>query len=257
MLHPYSHLHIDLATVLAVFAAGLLAGAINSLVGSGSLITFPTLLAVGLPALEANVANGIGLVFGSVSAAVGFRRELSGQARRAAVLAIPSALGGITGAILLLVLPPGVFARVVPVLVVVALVMVIAQPRLSRHLGTRPGMNERPWWLWVGMYGIAVYGGYFGAAQGVMTLSLLGIRLPDSLIRVNALKNVLVAIINGVAAVVLALLAPVSWPAVGLLAGSSIIGAQVGAQVGRRLPTGVLRLVIVVAGIVAVVKLVA
>src|SRR5579859_3264906 len=200
MLHSYSHLPLDVTTILAVFGAGLAAGAINSLVGSGSLITFPTLLAVGLPALEANVANGIGLVFGSVSAAVGFRRELSGQRRRVVRLGIPAALGGVTGAFLLLVLPPGVFGRVVPVLVVLAVIMVIVQPRLSRHLSARPGVEETPWWLLLGIYGIGIYGGYFGAAQGVMTLSLLGVRLPDSLVRVNALKNVLVAVINGVAA---------------------------------------------------------
>ncbi|MGH7903731.1 MAG: sulfite exporter TauE/SafE family protein [Candidatus Dormibacteraceae bacterium] len=248
------------AAIAAVIAAGLLAGAVNAIVGSGSLITFPTLLAIGYPPVVANVSNTVGLVFGSVSGAIGYRRELAGQGRRIAALAVPAIAGGILGAVLLLVLPQSVFHRVVPVLIILAIVLVIVQPQLSALMARRRARQERQGpgaALPAGVFGTAVYGGYFGAAQGVILISVLGLVLDDTLQRLNGLKNVLAAAVNGVAAVYFVFFAHVAWAPAVLIAVSSIAGGQLGALVGRRLAPGALRVVIVVAGTAAVVKLLA
>ena len=184
---------MSLLAALAVLAVGLVAGTVNTIVGSGSLITFPTLLALGYAPVLANVSNTIGLVPGSVSGAVGYRRELEGQRRRITVLGIASATGGLTGAVLLLVLPPTVFRSVVPVLILVACGLIAVQPRLARRVAAREG-PERPHggpFLFAAVYATGVYGGYFGAAQGVILIALLGIFLDDGLQRLNAAKNVL------------------------------------------------------------------
>ena len=239
------------STALAIFAAGLAAGTINTIVGSGSLITFPTLLAVGYPAVTANVTNTVGLVPGVVSGSVGYRRELTGQRPRLLVLGVPAVAGGITGAVLLLVLPGSVFRQIVPVLILVACGLVLAQPALSRRLAARRGSEERHGGvgLYASVFATGVYGGYFGAAQGVMLIALLAIFLSDDLQRLNGAKNVLALLINGVAAVVFIAVAHVAWGAAGLLAAGSVIGGQVGATVGRRLSPVLLRTVIVVVGV--------
>ncbi|HEY3702130.1 MAG TPA: sulfite exporter TauE/SafE family protein [Acidimicrobiales bacterium] len=238
------------STALAIFAAGLAAGTINTIVGSGSLITFPTLLAVGYPAVTANVTNTVGLVPGVVSGSVGYRRELTGQRRRLAVLGVPAVAGGITGAVLLLVLPSSVFRRIVPVLILVACGLVLAQPALSR-LAARRGSAEHHGGigLFATVFATGVYGGYFGAAQGVMLIALLAIFLSDDLQRLNAAKNVLAMLVNGVAAFIFIAVAHVAWGAAGVLAAGSVIGGQVGAKVGRRLSPTLLRTVIVVVGV--------
>ncbi len=239
------------STALAIFAAGLAAGTINTIVGSGSLITFPTLLAVGYPAVTANVSNTVGLVPGVVSGSVGYRRELTGQRRRLAVLGVPAVAGGITGAVLLLVLPSSVFRRIVPILILVACGLVLAQPALSRRLAARRGNAERHGGvgLFATVFATGVYGGYFGAAQGVMLIALLAIFLSDDLQRLNAAKNVLAMLVNGVAAVIFIAVAHVAWGAAGLLAAGSVIGGQVGAKVGRRLSPTLLRTMIVIVGV--------
>jgi uncharacterized membrane protein YfcA len=244
----------DIAIILA---AGFAAGLVNAIVGSGSLITFPVLLAVGYAPVAANVSNTVGMVFGNVSGVIGYRRELAGQRRRVIVYAIPSAAGGLIGGILLLALPQTVFHRVVPVLVLLAVVLVIVQPRLSTFASRRLEGGRTSWVLGVvSVFLTAIYGGYFGAAQGVILMGLLPLFLNDDLQRLNALKNVIAAIVNGVAAVLFALVAQVAWPAAGLLAVSSVAGGQVGAAVGRRLPPNVLRAAIVIGGLAAVAKLV-
>lgn len=230
---------------------------VNTIVGSGSLLTFPVLLAVGYSPFVANVTNTVGIMFGSASGVVGYRRELAGQGRRIAALALPSAAGGLVGALLLLALPETVFHRVVPVLIVFAVALVIAQPRLSVVLARHRDHPYSAWVLRAGVFLTAVYGGYFGAAQGVILVALMGVLLDDALQRINALKNVVALIVNAVAALVFVLVAHVAWPAAALLAVSSVAGGQLGAQVGRRLPPAVLRGVIVVAGVAAVVKLMA
>ena len=237
----------------------MFAGGINAVVGSGTLITFPVLLAVGYGPVTANVSNTVGLFPGSISGAIGYRAELAGQRRRVQVLGVAALLGGITGAVLLLELPPKAFEAIVPVLIAVALVLVVLQPRLSRALDARRE-RARPHGgplLWIGVYLTGIYGGYFGAAQGVLLLAVEGIAIPEDLQRLNALKNVLAAIVNGVAAVIFVAVADVAWLPALLLAVGATVGGQLGAKVGRRLSPAVLRGVIVVVGVAAIVLLVA
>jgi uncharacterized membrane protein YfcA len=240
--------------------AGIFAGTINTVVGSGTLVTFPVLLAVGYGPVVANVSNTVGLVPGSISGAIGYRQELTGQRARIARLGSASLLGGIAGAVLLLTLPSSAFEAIVPVLIVIALLLVVFQPRLSRALAERR-THTRPHGgplLWSGIFGTGVYGGYFGAAQGIILLALMGIAIPDEdLQRLNALKNVLAAIVNGVAAVIFVFAADVAWLPAVLLAAGATIGGQLGAKVGKRLSPALLRGVIVVVGVAAIVQLVA
>lgn len=238
----------------AVLVAGMAAGTINVVVGSGTLITFPTLLAFGVPPVTANVSNTIGLVPGVASGLVGYRRELRGQRARAVRLGSASVVGGLVGAGLLLSLPAGAFSAIVPALIVVGLVLVVLQPRISawvdaRHEGARA--EHGPWWVWPAVFGTGVYGGYFGAAQGVILMGVLGIGIADGLQRLNAMKNVLAGVVNGVAGVIFVLVADVDWTVVALIAVGSVIGGQIGATVGRRLPPLVLRVAIVVVGLAA------
>jgi uncharacterized membrane protein YfcA len=248
---------VSILEVLAIAAAGISAGAINTLVGSGTLITFPVLLAFGYAPVAANVANSVGLVPGSVSGAIGYRRELAGQTRRMMRLGACSLLGGATGAVLLLVLPGSTFKAVVPVCIVIALVMTVTQPRLKRWLNGREIELEATGTLLLPLivFATGVYGGYFGAAQGILLLAVLGVALAQDLQRTNALKNVLVGIVDGVAAVYFAFAVHVHWAPAMIVALGSVAGAQLGARYGRRLPPQALRSLIVVVGSVAVAHL--
>ncbi|GAA4364294.1 sulfite exporter TauE/SafE family protein [Nocardioides caricicola] len=242
--------------VVAILLAGVAAGTINTVVGSGTLITFPTLLAFGVPPVTANVSNTVGLVPGSVSGAIGYRRELSGQRSRVLRLSVASLLGGAAGAVLLLVLPDDAFAAIVPALIVLGLVLVVFQPRISgwvarRHDATGGMPYHGTWWVWPGVAVTGVYGGYFGAAQGVLLMAVLGTGVDEDLQRLNAVKNVLAAIVNAVAGVIFIVVADVDWWIVLLIGVGSVIGGQIGATVGRRLPSTVLRVVIVLVGLVA------
>ncbi|HEY7621765.1 MAG TPA: sulfite exporter TauE/SafE family protein [Solirubrobacteraceae bacterium] len=250
---------MDIGEVVAIAWAGLAAGAINVVVGSGTLITFPVLLAFGYPPVTANVSNTIGLVPGSVSGAIGYRRELAGQRDRILRFGIASLLGGTTGAILLLVLPASAFKAIVPVFIAIALVLVVLQPRINRALAAREVDRTREGGLWtvLGVYATGIYGGYFGAAQGILLLGFLGVALPQDLQRTNALKNVLTAIVNGVAGVYFAFAAHVEWAPALIIAGASMVGGQIGAHYGRRLHPAALRGVIVVVGVTAIVRLLA
>ncbi|MGH2912647.1 MAG: sulfite exporter TauE/SafE family protein [Solirubrobacteraceae bacterium] len=244
---------------IAIAAAGFAAGTINTVVGSGTLITFPVLLAFGYPPVTANVSNNVGLVPGSVSGAVGYRRELYGQRDNAIRLGIASALGGITGAVLLLSLPSSAFEAIVPVFIGIALTLVIVQPTITKMLMRRPALPGRRHRLMTlaALYATGVYGGYFGAAQGILLLGILGLALPQDLHRTNALKNVLAGLVNGVAAVFFVVAAHVEWVPAGIIAAGSILGAQVGARYGRRLHPNALRALIVVVGVTAIVRLLA
>ena len=242
---------------LLVLVAGIWAGAINTVVGSGTLITFPVLLGVGLPPVTANVSNTVGLFPGSFVGAYGYRRELEGQGRRAFVLGTASVIGAVVGAVLLLQLPAGAFKAIVPVLIVLALLLVVFGKQVTGWLAARGrGATEHTTVaLWVTTLGTGVYGGYFGAAQGVLLMGFLGLFLAESLQRQNALKNVLAGFVNLVAAIVFVATTHIDWTAAGLIAGGSIIGGVVGAHIGRRLSPAVLRATIVVVGIAAIVKL--
>jgi uncharacterized membrane protein YfcA len=254
--------------MVAVLLAGVAAGTINTVVGSGTLITFPTLLAIGVPPVTANVSNTLGLVPGSLSGAIGYRRELAGQRARLVRLGVASLAGGITGAVLLLVLPADAFSAIVPVLIGLGCLLVVLQPAISRRVAARAESRgvDRPQhgaaWVWLLVYVAGVYGGYFGAAQGVLLMAILGVGLTETMQRNNATKNVLALLVNLIAAVVFVVLAftpdsfvghvDIDYRAAGLIAIGSVIGGQIGATVGRRLPSWALRAFIVVVGVAAI-----
>ena len=253
---------------LAILGAGLAAGAVNAIVGSGSLITFPTLLAFGFPPVVANVSNNVGLVSGNISGAVGYRRELAGQRSRLYKLGVLAATGSIAGAAALLSLPSSSFKPIVAVLILISCALVLVQPWLSSRIVARrarraeltpdkeQGQEKTGPVLGAGVFASAAYGGYFGAAQGVLVIGLLGTFLDESIQRVNAAKNVLVAIVNGTAAVVYIIFAHVAWMAVLLIAVGSTAGGFLGARFGRRLPPLALRIFVVLIGVISAVKLI-
>ena len=243
--------------VVAILVAGMAAGTINTVVGSGTLITFPTLLAFGVPPVTANVSNNLGLVPGSIAGAWGYRRELAGQRSRVLRLVSASVIGAFTGGVLLLTLPAGAFEAIVPVLILLGILLVIFQPRLSAVVARRAERrgttldHHGAWWVWPAVLLAGVYGGYFGAAQGVLLMGILGIGVAETLQRSNAVKNVLAAFVNGVAGLLFAVAADVDWAVAGLIGLGAVVGGLLGANVGRRLPPLVLRVVIVVVGVVA------
>jgi uncharacterized membrane protein YfcA len=233
-----------------VLAAGLVAGMMNAVVGGGSLVTFPALVGVGLPPLQANVTNTIGVLPGSVSAVVGYRRELLVRRSSAVRLACLSLVGGVVGATLLLALPEAAFEAVVPFLLIVAAGLTLLQPRITTWLaarGPRPAHGGGPLALGVALTG--VYGGYFGAAQGVILLALLGILLDPDLQIANAVKNLLALVANLFAALLFALLADVDWAAAAAVATGATIGGIVGARIARRMPATALRWAVVVVAV--------
>ncbi len=242
---------------IAIAAAGVGAGTINTVVGSGTLLTFPVLLGFGYPPVLANISNTVGLVAGGVSGSHGYRAELGGQSRRALALGAASALGGIIGAVLLLALPGSAFKAIVPFFIGCALVLVLAQPWLSSRLEARRAAvgASRARALFPALFAIGLYGGYFGGAQGILLLAVLGLSLTDSLQRVNALKNVLATLTNAVAALVFVVFAHVDWRIAALLAAGSVAGGQIGARLARHLPPALLRSVIVAVGTAAILKL--
>lgn len=245
-----------------IFAAGVWAGTINVIVGSGTLITFPTLLLFGYAPITANVSNNIGLVAGGLSGIHGYREEALRHKSLLLRLVPASVLGALTGALLLLVLPAEAFKAVVPVLIALGLVMVVAGPAMQRrtarrhaHLDAHPPTSR--WALPVGIYLLGIYGGYFGAAQGILLVGLMGVLLTIGLQDINGIKNVLGTVVNAVAAVTFMVVAwdRIDWQVVGLIGAGSLLGGYLGARIGRRLPPGVLRAVILVIGALALVKI--
>ncbi|MEB3983174.1 sulfite exporter TauE/SafE family protein [Mycobacterium sp. 663a-19] len=252
--------------LLLIGLAGFAAGAINALVGSGTLITFPTLVALGYPPVTSTMSNAVGLVAGSVSGTWGYRAELRGQWDRLR-WQIPASLAGAgLGAFLLLHLPPRVFARVVPVLLVLALVMVVLGPRIQSWARRRAEEAGRPpehitparkAVLVLATFGIGVYGGYFTAAQGILLVGVMGALLPESVQRMNAAKNLLTLVVNVVAALSYTLVAfdRISWTVAGIIAAGSLAGGWLGARYGRRLSPNALRSTIVVVGLIGLYRL--
>ncbi|MGO4238326.1 sulfite exporter TauE/SafE family protein [Pseudarthrobacter sp. YAF2] len=243
-----------------VFIAGLWAGTINAVVGSGTLVTFPVLIALGVAPVVASMSNAMGLVAGTAAGAFGYRRELAGRGRQVLRLLPASVLGGITGAWLLLHLPEQVFHYVAPVLLVLALLMVVFQPRLQDWVRNREANPEHAvrdkrhgFLLVVLVYLAGVYGGYFVAAQGILLVGILGVFLTGTIQNANAMKNILVLGVNMVAAVSYLVFAfdRINWLVVLLIAISSTIGGLMGSKVGRKLSPRVLRAVIFSLGIVA------
>ena len=241
---------------LFVLAAGVGAGTINAVVGSGTLLTFPALLAVGIPPVLANVSNSVGLAPGTAAGAIGYRRELEGQRGRMIRLIPASLLGGIVGAILLLTLPDSAFHAVVPVLILLGCLLVALQPWLKKWISVPEHTHRGAWWVIPAVFATGIYGGYFGAAQGVLLMAILGLGLDPDLQRMNGLKNVLATFVNTVAAVIFIFVADVDWLAAGLIAVGSTVGGFLGARYGRKLPPLALRILIVCIGIVAIVTMV-
>jgi hypothetical protein len=238
---------MSLRDALLVLAGGLVAGFANTVAGGGSLLTFPLLVAVGLPPLDANVTNTVGIVPAAVGGLFGLRRELAGQGRRLALL-MPFAVGGaVVGAVLLLTTPARVFTRVVPALIVVACLMLLAQRPLSRVLEKR--RRSRSSLLLAGLFVAAVYGGYFGAAVSVLVLAILAVTIDDALQRLNALKVPLAGAMNLVSGVAFAIFGPVHWVYVLVLAPAALVGGRLGASAARRVPDEPLRLAVVVVGL--------
>ncbi|MDO5738638.1 MAG: sulfite exporter TauE/SafE family protein [Ornithinimicrobium sp.] len=246
--------------ITAIILAGFMAGTINTIVGSGTLITFPTLLFFGYPPVMANISNSLGLVPGGVTGAWGYRSELRSLGPMLRRLAPASFVGSIIGALLLLVLPAAAFEAIVPILILLALVLVVLGPRLSRWAASHhvEAVTRGRWVaLILGVVFAGMYGGYFGAAQGVLLLGLMSILLPLGLQQMNGIKNVLGAIVNFVAAMVFLIVDPsqVDWTIVLLVGIGSILGGLIGARIGKAMAPWVLRLVIVVVGVTAIIFL--
>ena len=258
--------NLSLAGGAAIAAAGFVAGTMNAIVGSGTLVSFPTLLAVGFDKVPANMANTIGLTPGSASAAAAQRPELIGQQARLRRLLPFSITGAVCGALLVLLLNPKVFAKVVPFLILLGVLLVVIQPRMQARMRARRAASAAPTTsvdreihsplLQGSIFFVGMYGGYFGAGQGVIMMGVLGSLLDDSLPRLNAAKNVLAGAQNGSAAVIFAGYAlfrggNVPWLAGLIIAVASILGGQLGARVSRHIKPIVLRTVIVIVGLVA------
>jgi uncharacterized membrane protein YfcA len=242
---------MDLTGAGLLVAAGMAAGVVNAVAGGGSLISFPTLLAVGYPTVAANVTNTVALWPGYIGGAVGYRAELAGQRGRTVAFSVTSVIGAVLGCLLLLITPESVFGALVPILIAVASLLLAAQPTLKKRLAAsaRPNGRRHQVLLHGGVLVCGVYGAYFGAGLGVMLLGILAVFVHDHLQRVNAVRAVLSLVINTVALVAFAFFGPVRWDAVAVMAVASLAGGFLGARMARRLPPAVLRGVIVTFGL--------
>ncbi len=274
-----SAVELNPASAALVTGAGFVAGFVNSIVGSGTLFSFPTLVGLGYAEQTANIANGTGLFPGSVSAVSAQRQELAGQRGRLIRLVPASAAGAVFGAIALLSLPSSYFGAIVPFLILLGVGLVIVGPTLQRRVRARterlaaqntndadssagPGSTAESTaalrttadiepWAYVAVFLTGIYGGYFGAAQGIILIGILGVAINDTMRRLNATKNVLAATANGVSALVFIIKGGVVWWAAAYIALGAIAGGQVGARVGRRISPTLLRALIVIVGVVA------
>jgi hypothetical protein len=245
-----------------VLVTGFGAGVLSSTVGVASLLSFPTLVALGLPPVTANVSNTLGLIPGGLGGVVGYREEVREAGPVAKVIVVVCATGAVAGAALLLGLPPGVFEAVVPWLILFTCLLVGAQPRIAawlrarsteRHGAERPERRHMSPLTAVFATLTGTYGGYFGAGAGVMMVAVLGLGTDLELRVVNGLKTLSLMVGNLVAGLIFVFVADPRWDAAALLAAGSLVGGYVGARIGRRLPDAVFRGAVVVAGVVAAV----
>jgi uncharacterized protein len=240
---------VSLRDAVLVVVGGLVAGSANTIAGGGSLLSFPLLVALGLPPLDANVTNTVGILPAALGGIAGFRRELRGQGSRLLGLLPVSIVGALGGAALLLTTPAHAFNRIVPVLILLACAVLLLQQRIARLLeGQR---SHRTWVLRAGLFVTAVYGGYFGAAVSVVVLALLAVTIDDTLQRLNAVKVPLAGAMNLVSGIAFAVFAPVHWVYVLVLAPSTLVGGRIGAAAARRIPDQPLRIAVVVLGVIA------
>lgn len=249
---------MDVAQAGFLSAAGLVAGLVNGVAGGGSLVSFPALLAAGYPALGANVTSTVAIWPGYLGGTAGFRREVRAQQDRIRQIGLTTLVGAGCGAALLLTTPSGFFRQVAPFLILAACGLFAFQPILARRLRERGGEDgTHPALLHAGTFCSALYGSYFGAGLGVLLLGVLGLALPDRLLRLNGLRSVMSLGINSVAVVIFALAAPVAWTAVALMAVASLVGGFVGANLARYLPAGILKLVVIGLGLATAARLLA
>lgn len=245
---------------ILIAAGGFVAGAVNAVAGGGTLVSFPALLAAGLTPLSANITSSVGLLTGYLGGSVAYRRELEGQGPRVRGLAIVAIIGGVLGALLLLVTPTDTFDAVVPWLVLSSCGLLAVQPRLARVVAARrvdtpDRASEITWPIRIGVLLGAIYGSYFGAGLGVLLLAVLGILLDDHLQRLNAVKGLLSLLVNVVGVLVFVWSGEVAWLAAGVLAVSAYAGGTVGVSVARRLSPTLLRGGIVTLGVIVAVVL--
>jgi uncharacterized protein len=256
VLDVLATVHLTAGRALLVALAGLGAGIVNGVAGGGTLVSFPVLLALGYPALTANVTNTVGIWPGYVGGVAGFREEIGDQQATVRALAPAAAIGAVVGAVLLLTTSPADFQRAAPWLVLVASALFAVQPLLRKLLaGVGHDHPTRRLLLFGGTFVASVYGGYFGAAMGVMFLAILGLALPDTLSRTSGLRTILSVLVNGIAAVAFMIAASLAWVAVALLAAGSLVGGWIGARLARHLPAPVFRVVVVAIGLATAIKL--
>ena len=233
-------------------AAGLTAGAVNSIAGGGTLITFPALLAIGVGPVAANITSSVGLLSGYLGGSIGYRNELAGQGRRIRALLLVGVLGGLTGAVVLLLTPASAFDAAVPILILISCALLAAQPALARLVAARrsthPSGSDASWTVRAGVFASAVYGTYFGAGLGVLLLAVLGILVHDELQRLNALKGLLSLVVNIVGVLVFISSGRVVWAAAGILCIGAYTGGLLGVRLARRLPSHVLRAGVILLG---------
>jgi uncharacterized protein len=248
---------MNVLEALTLLLAGVGAGTINTVVGSGSLITFPVLLAMGYPPVLANVTNNVGVLPGSLSGAWAYREYLRGQGRLLALLIACAGAGGLLGAVLLLNLPASMFDAVVPALIAFACLLVVFGPLIKKLVKNRQAIpnadGDQLLAIGPGAFATAVYGGYFGAAQGVILLALLSAGMSGCLHRSNAFKNVLGATANIFAAFVFVFVTHIAWPAAALIAAGAVVGGQIGGRLGKTIPPFVYRVLIVTIGLAAII----
>jgi len=233
---------MNLGEAAALVAGGLTAGAVNAIAGGGSLITFPLLVAIGLPGVAANVSNALSVAPGYAASAVGSRPDLAGQGRRIRSILPAIVAGVLCGSAILLVTPRSVFDVVVPFLLMAAALMIAFQNFLP-HARSSP--KHRTMWMHLAVFGCGLYGGYFNAAMGVLLIAFLSLVLDESLRRISALKNVFSAVVGLTTVLIYGIFGPVNWAVVAVLAPATSVGGYFGARLARRLPSGVLRWVIV------------
>jgi uncharacterized protein len=252
--------------IVLIIIAGIGAGVINAVVGAGTLVTFPTLLLLGFPPVVANVTNTVGLVPGSIMASIGYRATLRGRGPVVRRLLVATSVGGVTGAALLVLLPGRAFDAVVPWLLLIAALLAALQPRIAEAIAlhraargsqaldaaasARAGGPVGPWFF-LGILLTGIYGGYFGAAQGVLLLVILGLALGGPLNELNGVKNILGGTANLVSALLFIAIADVNWRVAGLVAIGATIGGGLGGRYGRRLPSSALRVLLVIIAVVA------